>query len=205
MKNAGLPWRLYLLSRRIRKFNSTHLARLRSRFWGIRLGSGSSFSGPFRVRRAPGSKIRIGRCFKAEGGQFDNPLGLNCPNLIQTHKVNANLCIGNDVGISGVVISCTTRITIGNSVLIGANARIFDSDFHPVESDNRRYDRTGVKCSPIFIGDNCWIGSGAVLLPGTELKQNVVVAANAVVKGSFGPDCIIGGVPARVIRELGSG
>jgi len=146
--------------------------------------------------------LRIGSSFRAEGGCFDNPVGLNCPNLVQTLTRGAELTIGDDVGISGAVISCTRQVAIGNRVLIGANARIFDSDFHPVQSPERRYDREGIRQAPVVVGDDCWLGAGAILLPGTVLGDNVVVAAGAVVTGSFGPGLVIGGVPARVIREI---
>ena len=146
--------------------------------------------------------MRIGSSFRAEGGCFDNPVGLNCPNLVQTLARGAELTIGDDVGISGAVISCTRQVAIGNRVLIGANARIFDSDFHPVQSPERRYDREGIRQAPVVVGDDCWLGAGAILLPGTVLGDNVVVAAGAVVTGSFGPGLVIGGVPARVIREI---
>lgn len=126
------------------------------------------------------------------------------PCLVQTLTEDAVLRIGDDVGMSGAVISCTLGVTIGDRVLVGANARIFDSDFHPLSSDSRRYDRSGVKRKPVTIGNDCWIGAGAMLLPGTMLDRNVVVAAGAVVKGTFGPDCVIGGVPAREIGSLGS-
>ncbi len=124
--------------------------------------------------------------------------------FVQTLARDAELIIGDDVGMSGAVVSCTLSVTIGDRVLVGANAKIFDSDFHPLISDARRYDRSGVKRKPVSIGDDCWIGAGAVLLPGTVLDRNVVVAAGAVVTGTFGPDCVIGGVPAREIGNLGS-
>lgn len=202
MSGCALPWRSQQFLRRCRRVCSTVIARLRCLVWGVSPGPGSSFLGPFRIRRCPGSTIDIGASFRAEGGRFDNPVGLNCPNLVQTLAQGAVLTIGDDVGISGAVISCTQRVEIGDRVLIGANARIFDSDFHPVHSPNRRYDREGVRRAPVIVGDDCWLGAGAILLPGTVLGDNVVVAAGAVVTGSFGSGLVIGGVPARVIREM---
>jgi len=168
----------------------------------VKIGSGARVSGIFRIRTVPESQITLGDNFRADSISFDNPIGLSCPNQIQTFTNAACIQIGNDVGMSGVVISCTERIKIGNGVLLGANVRIFDSDFHPVNSQSRRYDRNNVCRAGIYIGDNCWIGAGSIILPGTHLKENVVVAANAVVKGEFGPNCIIAGVPAKTIKEL---
>lgn len=55
---------------------------------------------------------------------------------------------------------------------------------------------------PITIGDNCWIGGSATIVPGVTLGNNVVVAAGAVVTKSFGDNVVIGGNPAKIIKEL---
>ncbi len=55
---------------------------------------------------------------------------------------------------------------------------------------------------PITIGDNCWIGGHATINPGVTLGNNVVVASGAVVTKSFGDNVVIGGNPARVIKEI---
>ena len=53
---------------------------------------------------------------------------------------------------------------------------------------------------PITIGDNCWIGGSATIVPGVTLGNNVVVAAG--VTKSFGDNVVIGGNPAKIIKEL---
>lgn len=55
---------------------------------------------------------------------------------------------------------------------------------------------------PITIGDNCWIGGNVTIIGGVTLGDNVVVAAGATVTKSFGDNVVIGGVPARVLREI---
>ncbi len=56
---------------------------------------------------------------------------------------------------------------------------------------------------PIIIGDNCLFSSGCVILPGVELGDNTIVAANAVVNKSFPEgNCVIGGVPAKILKKL---
>ena len=52
------------------------------------------------------------------------------------------------------------------------------------------------------IGDDVWLGGNVVILPGVTIGNNVVVAAGAVVSKSIPDNCIAGGVPARVIRQL---
>ena len=55
------------------------------------------------------------------------------------------------------------------------------------------------KEKPIIIGKNCWIGTNVVILPGVELGDNVIVGAGAVVTKSFLSNCVLAGVPAKLI------
>jgi acetyltransferase-like isoleucine patch superfamily enzyme len=59
----------------------------------------------------------------------------------------------------------------------------------------------------VSIGSGTWLGTGAVVLPGAVIGRNVVVAAGAVVRGTVPDHAVVGGVPAKVIREYlpGSG
>ena len=56
--------------------------------------------------------------------------------------------------------------------------------------------------SPIFIGNNVFIGICSIMMPGTKIGDNSIVAAGSVVKGDFPDDVVIGGNPARVISSL---
>lgn len=77
-----------------------------------------------------------------------------------------------------------------NVGLITANHSIMNLEDHDVGSD-------------IIIGDNCWIGMNAVILPGVQLGERTIVAAGAVVTKSFSNGSVlIGGVPAEIIRNL---
>ena len=55
---------------------------------------------------------------------------------------------------------------------------------------------------PGTIGDNCWIGAGAIICPGVTIGNNAVVGAGSVVTKSFGDNVVIAGNPAKVIRNL---
>lgn len=55
-------------------------------------------------------------------------------------------------------------------------------------------------CEPVHIGENCWLGANVVILPGVQLGNGVIVAAGSVVTKSFSGNCVIGGVPAKLIR-----
>ncbi|MEG2377633.1 MAG: sugar O-acetyltransferase [Clostridia bacterium] len=99
----------------------------------------------------------------------------------------------------GCVILDVCEIHIGTNCLIAPQVGIYTAT-HPTDAATRI---AGLECGqPITIGDNCWIGGHATILPGVTLGDNVVVAAGAVVTKSFPDNVVIGGNPARIIKHL---
>ncbi len=92
-------------------------------------------------------------------------------------------------------------IRIGRSCVVGAGFRCYDSDFHGLYASARE-DRSAVKTSPVFIGDECFIGEGVIVLKGVEIGDRCVIGAGAVVTKSFPPDSVIAGNPAVLLRRL---
>lgn len=111
-----------------------------------------------------------------------------------------NITVGeNFFSNYGLMILDVNRVTIGKNCMIAPNVSIFSAT-HPVRAEERY---NGVELGlPITIGDNCWIGGGAIINPGVTLGNNVVVASGAVVTKSFGDNVVIGGVPAKIIKTL---
>ena len=98
-----------------------------------------------------------------------------------------------------VVILDVCKVTIGKNCLIAPQAGIYTA-CHPLERDVRT---DGLELGkPITIGDDCWIGGRAVILPGVTLGDNVVVGAGAVVTKSFPSNVVIAGNPAKIIKRL---
>lgn len=91
-------------------------------------------------------------------------------------------------------------ITIGNDVLIAAHASITSVTHDKAAACYR--DSTVY--APVVIGDNVWIGSGAVILPGVTLGSGCIVGAGAVVTRDVPPRTVVTGVPARLIEQLGT-
>lgn len=112
--------------------------------------------------------------------------------------------IGDGFGISGTTIYSTSSIKIGKNATIGANCKIVDNDFHPLDPEQRRLNlnETHTRRAPITIGDNCFIGMNSIILKGTTLGNNVVIGAGSVVHGTFPDNCIIAGNPAKIIKHL---
>lgn len=113
------------------------------------------------------------------------------------------LTIGDRVSInSNVVINAADggRIEIGNDVLIGPNVVLRASD-HAFGCEGEPINRQGHTPGSIVIEDDVWIGSTAVIVGGVRVSAHSVVAAGAVVAKDVEPWCVVGGVPARVLKK----
>ena len=72
---------------------------------------------------------------------------------------------------------------------------------HPIEDHEARRQRFE-SAAPITIGDNVWLGGGAIVLPGVTIGENTVVGAGAVVTKDLPANVVAVGNPARVVREI---
>ena len=90
-------------------------------------------------------------------------------------------------------------ITIGEDCQIGPNVQLL-TPTHPVEPQPRRDRLEAAK--PISIGDNVWLGGGAIVLPGVTIGDNSVIGAGAVVTRDVPANSVAVGNPARVVREI---
>ena len=99
----------------------------------------------------------------------------------------------------GLVALDVAAITIGDDVQIGPNVQLL-TPTHPVAAGPRR-DKWEAAL-PITIGDNVWLGGGAIVLPGVTVGANSVVGAGAVVTKDVPPDVVVVGNPARVVRAV---
>jgi maltose O-acetyltransferase len=99
----------------------------------------------------------------------------------------------------GLVALDVARITIGDDVQMGPNVQLL-TPTHPVEPGPRRDKWEAAQ--PITIGDNVWLGGGAIVLAGVTIGANTVVGAGAVVTRDLPADVVAVGNPARVVRSI---
>ncbi len=96
------------------------------------------------------------------------------------------------------VVLDTMKITIGSHVLFGPGVQIYAAS-HPLDSETRK---TLEFSKPVSIGDNCWIGGGAIILPGVSIGNNCVIGAGSVVTKNIPDHSMAVGNPAKVIKKL---
>jgi maltose O-acetyltransferase len=97
------------------------------------------------------------------------------------------------------IILDVNTVTIGDNVMFGPAVQVYAAT-HPPEAKARNAGRE--LGYAIEIGDNAWIGGGAIISPGIKIGENVVVGAGSVVTKDMPANVVIGGNPARIIREL---
>jgi acetyltransferase-like isoleucine patch superfamily enzyme len=88
--------------------------------------------------------------------------------------------------------------TIEDDVQIGPRVNLVTEN-HPVDPTKRKH----LDLKPVVIKRNAWIGAGVTILPGVTVGENSIVAAGAVVNKDVPDNTIVGGVPAKVIRQAG--
>ena len=114
--------------------------------------------------------------------------------------VNSEIVIGDNCRINGVSIHAEGGVFIGNKCVMASGVNIMDSNGHKVYSSDRTIGRDNPK--PIRIGNNVWIGVNSIILKGTEIGDNCIVAAGSVVKGIFPDNVIISGNPAVIVKKM---
>lgn len=130
---------------------------------------------------------------------------------ISADRPQAIVSIGNNTFIGGSTIVVADRVDIGNDVLISWGCTIVDHNSHPIEwskraNDVKMYARgekdwTNVSISPVKICDKSWIGFNTIILKGVTIGEGAIVASGSVVTKDVAPYTIVGGNPARLIRE----
>ena len=117
------------------------------------------------------------------------------------NNLGAFIRIGNNVGIGEFAyLGGGGGLTIGNDCIIGQYLSCHPEN-HNYQDPDQLIRLQGVSRQGITIGNNCWIGAKVTILDGVTIGDNCVIAAGAVVTKSVPANSVIGGVPARILKE----
>lgn len=145
-------------------------------------------------------KIKIGRDVTINSGLEANPVGGARTVFLFKHK-DALIEIGDNTGISNAMIAAYEHVFIGKNVSVGAGVKIMDTDFHPLDLDERMRN-VNIPHRPVRIEDGAFIGTEAMILKGVTVGAESVVGAGSTVAKSIPAGEIWAGNPAKFIRKL---
>ena len=145
---------------------------------GIIMMSKPKINGGIIIRNK--GRIELGENVLINNTSEYNPVGLPHPTILCTSNKKARIHIGNNVGISGASLVAASFISIGDRTLIGGGVGIWDTDFHPLNSIERRNHQTrGARSAPIVIKEDVFVGSRALILKGVTIGKGAVIGAGA--------------------------
>jgi acetyltransferase-like isoleucine patch superfamily enzyme len=182
-------WTVFRIVERALLLVHTLIARPRFAAWGgrSRLGLGAMLEGPELVE--VGADVAIGR-----------HAWLNAVDDRGDGKPTLRIADGTYIG-RFAHINAWREVTIGNNVLIADRVFIsdashnFDDPAAPIRLQGDSF------IGAVELKEGCWIGVGAVILPGVTIGKNAVVGANAVVTKSVPDYAVVAGIPARIVRQ----
>lgn len=112
-----------------------------------------------------------------------------------------NLIVGDDVDFAlDVLVTTSGGVEIGDRTLIGYRAQIISAN-HKIPDNRAQIFGSGHEKAKVTIGKDVWIGGNSMILPGVTIGDGAVVAGGSVVNKDVAPFTIVGGIPARVIKE----
>lgn len=177
---------------------------MRLRALGVELGKDVCFYGMPIVSMAEKSRIFIGdRVTLCSDSRF-TALGVNHPVVLRTLRPHAEILIGADTGISGGTICAALSVKLGRECLLGANVTIVDTDFHAIKPKGRRFNNnpSDIGASAVNVEDNVFVGTGAIVLKGVNIGECSVIGANSLVIRPVLKNMIVGGNPAKFLRDF---
>ena len=169
------------------------------------VGRGFITDGLPRIRMQKPGSISLGAHVTLNCRRLSNLAGI-CQLTILHCIDDGSISIGANTGLSGAILSSRKRISLGQRCNIGVNTRIYDHDFHSLHHSHRaerKTDQINIKSAPVDIGEDVLVGANVIILKGVTIGPRSIVAAGSVLtKGSYPSDSLIGGNPAKVIRQL---
>ena len=189
-------------------FLQTHLARYKYHA-NIKINKWVSFVVQDNVKLSIQGKLEIGKIWSGwgaapttfliksgafvEANNFDLHAG---GTLVVMKDAHLNLGKNNYINRNSTLV-CSQEISLGEHVIIAQNVIIRDSDIHHIIDDDKELPNS----APIHIGNNVWIGTGAIILKGVNIGDGAIIAAGAVVTNDVPEHSVVAGNPAKVIKN----
>jgi acetyltransferase-like isoleucine patch superfamily enzyme len=170
--------------------------------YGIGWGSGWRFYGVPIVQKHRHSRMAFGPHLQLRSSPRCNPLGANHPVILCTWQAGACLEIGSHFNMTGGSVCAARSVCIGDHVVVGANTTIVDTDFHPLDPQQRQRSQSGGAARDVTIEDDVFIGMNCLILRGVTIGCGSVIGAGSVVTQNVPPGLIAAGNPARILREV---
>lgn len=169
---------------------------------GVSVGAGVRFKGMPLVDVREGAILEIGDGTTINSRNFGYHLNMYRRVKLFADRPGARIRIGRNCRIHGSALHAQKSISIGDNCLLAANCQIIDGNGHDLclENPERRLESHG-DASPVFIGDNVWLGEGVLVLPGVTIGEGAVVAAHSVVSRDVPSRCVAAGTPARPLSK----
>lgn len=168
----------------------------------VRFGRGLKVSispGRSTLRISPGVQFQDDVTIHLQGGTIEIGPGSSIRQGSIIHVAGSLLLEGENIISYYNVIHCTERIHLGRYASTNEFVTIVDSrHFH---DDTERFFYENVESAPISIGENVWIANKSSVLMGVTIGSKSIVAAHAVVHKDVPAGAVVGGIPARVIRQ----
>jgi acetyltransferase-like isoleucine patch superfamily enzyme len=167
--------------------------------------------------------VRLGKdCFLERRDAFGRFRSERDPGLVLGDRVRVltwttfnvepggRVVVGDDTLLVGPVFMCAELISVGARCVLSYNVTVADCDFHPLDVEERRRDaianapagdrslRPPLRTRPVVIGDDVWIGIGAIVLKGVRVGDGATVAPGAVVTRDVPAGALAAGNPAVV-------
>lgn len=158
----------------------------------LRLGAGTSLAAGVYIDALSSGGVHLADAATVDRRAIIRGTG-SIRRLGEGVRIGRRSAIGVDCFIHG-----GGGVTIGDNVLLGPGVRIF-SENHDFADPTVPIIEQGETPAPVCIGDDVWIGAGAVVLAGATIGHGAIVAAGAVVRGAVAPFSIVAGVPARQV------
>lgn len=152
--------------------------------------------------------LLVGGTFISIGAntRFQRHLYLTAWNRYKDQYFSPNIIIGTDCDFGAYNhITCVNRIVIGNGVLTGKWVTISDNNHGGTSYENmliRPQERKVVSKGEVCIGDRVFIGDKATILSGVKIGEGTIIGANSVVTTDLPSYCVVGGNPARIIKNI---